>query len=113
MERQKLTRREFCKISGGLAASFALGNACRLSEGRLKARPHEGNKTTAIGRIMLGLDRKRDAILQVPKTASTTALPMLVMLHGATQSAEDMFWYLGSAHEEAGVVVLAPKDRKS
>jgi len=118
MERQKLTRREFCKISGGLAASFALGNACRLSEGssfvsdgRLKARPHEGNKTTAIGRIMLGLDRERDAILQVPKTASTTALPMLVMLHGATQSAEDMFWYLGSAHEEAGVVVLAPNSR--
>jgi len=60
---------------------------------------------------MLGLDRDRDAILQVPKAAGATPLPMLVMLHGATQSAEDMFWYLGSAHEEAGVVVLAPNSR--
>jgi predicted esterase len=33
------------------------------------------------------------------------------MLHGATQSAEDMFWYLGSTHEEAGVAVLAPNSR--
>jgi predicted esterase len=33
------------------------------------------------------------------------------MLHGATQSAEDMFWYLGAAHEEAGVAVLAPNSR--
>lgn len=33
------------------------------------------------------------------------------MLHGATQSADDMFWYLGSTHEEAGVAVLAPNSR--
>ena len=33
------------------------------------------------------------------------------MLHGATQSAEDMFWYLGTTHEEAGVAVLAPNSR--
>ena len=60
---------------------------------------------------MLGLDRKRDAILQIPKNTSTSPLPLLVMLHGATQSAEDMFWYLGSTHEEAGVAVLAPNSR--
>jgi predicted esterase len=33
------------------------------------------------------------------------------MLHGATQSAEDMFRYLGSAPEEARVAVLAPNSR--
>jgi predicted esterase len=33
------------------------------------------------------------------------------MLHGATQNADDMFWYLGSAHEEASVAVLAPNSR--
>jgi predicted esterase len=60
---------------------------------------------------MLGLDRERDAILQLPKTVSQTSLPLLVMLHGATQSAEDMFWYLGSTPEEAGVAVLAPNSR--
>jgi poly(3-hydroxybutyrate) depolymerase len=65
---------------------------------------------------MLGLDhkdRERDAILQLPKNDGTSPLPLLVMLHGAGQSAEDMFWYLGSAHEEAGVAVLAPNSRDS
>jgi predicted esterase len=33
------------------------------------------------------------------------------MLHGATQKAEDMFWYLGSTPDETGVVVLAPNSR--
>jgi phospholipase/carboxylesterase len=61
--------------------------------------------------MMLGLDRERDAILQLPKSTSQSSLPLLVMLHGATQSAEDMFWYLGSTHEEAGVAVLAPNSR--
>ena len=60
---------------------------------------------------MLGLDRERDAILQIAKNAGESPLPLLVMLHGATQSAEDMFWYLGSTHEEAGIAVLAPNSR--
>lgn len=55
---------------------------------------------------------KGDAILQLPKSENREGLlPLLVMLHGATQNAEDMFWYLGSAHEEAGVAVLAPNSR--
>ena len=60
---------------------------------------------------MLGLHNRRDAILQLPQNAMQSSLPLLVMLHGATQSAEDMFWYLGTAHEEAGVAVLAPNSR--
>jgi len=60
---------------------------------------------------MLGLERYRDAILQLPKNAGESPLPLLVMLHGATQSAEDMFGYLGSSHEEAGIAVLAPNSR--
>ena len=60
---------------------------------------------------MLGMDRERDAVLVLPKTASSSPLPLLVMLHGATQSSEDMFWYLGSTHEDAGVAVLAPNSR--
>lgn len=55
---------------------------------------------------------KGDAILQLPKNEKKAPLlPLLVMLHGATQNAEDMFWYLGSAPEEAGVAVLAPNSR--
>lgn len=80
-------------------------------DGRLTARPREGVRTTATGRVMLGLHAERDAILQLPANATQSSLPLLVMLHGATQSAEDMFWYLGTAHEEAGVAVLAPNSR--
>jgi predicted esterase len=114
----RITRRQFCGITGGTFASLAFGNACRLNSnpgiknnGRLSVQPHNPTGPRATGQVMLGLDRERDAILQLPKTATDSPLPLLVMLHGAGQSAEDMFWYLGTAHEEAGVAVLAPNSR--
>jgi phospholipase/carboxylesterase len=111
----KFTRRNFCSITGGIIASLAFGGACNITgganDGRLTARPRNTAKSSATGRIMLGLDRDRDAILQLPEIASQSPLPLLVMLHGATQSADDMFWYLGSTYEEAGVAVLAPNSR--
>jgi phospholipase/carboxylesterase len=60
---------------------------------------------------MLGLDQERDAILQLPSGVGQSPLPLFVMLHGATQTAEDMFGYLGSSYDEAGVAVLAPNSR--
>ena len=60
---------------------------------------------------MLGLDQDRDAILQLPSSVGQSPLPLFVMLHGATQSADDMFGYLGSTYEDAGVAVLAPHSR--
>src|ERR1044072_505639 len=106
-----LGRREFNRLTGITVASLALGSACRRfggavtpSDGRLTARPRPGVKTSSMGEIKL----ERDAVLQIPKNAGDKPLPLLVMLHGATQRADDMFWYLGSANEEAGVVVLAP-----
>lgn len=62
---------------------------------------------------MLGLHSERDAILHLPPNATQSSLPLLVMLHGATQSAEDMFWYLGDTPDEAGVAVLAPNSRET
>ena len=113
-----ISRRRFCALTGSTIASFAAGSACMklgdsalARDGRLTARPHDGVKTTASGRLMLGLHSERDAILELPKNTTQSSLPLLVMLHGATQSAEDMFWYLGNAHEEAGVAVLAPNSR--
>ena len=107
-------RRDFFAITGSTIASFGLG-ACRRSEGsdspndgRLTARPHGSVKTSASGRITLDLDRERNALLELPKSEGTSRIPLLVFLHGAGQSAEDMFWYLGSVHEEAGIAVLAP-----
>ena len=48
-------------------------------------------------------------MLQLPSHAWQGAVPLLLMLHGATQTADDMIWYLGAQAEEAGVAVLAPK----
>jgi phospholipase/carboxylesterase len=105
-------------IAASSAASLGLGSACtRLggslvpNDGRLTARPHQSVKTTGTGEIMLGLDPNRDAILRLPQPTPQSPLPLFVMLHGATQSAEDMFWYLGDAPQEIGVAVLAPNSR--
>lgn len=118
MIRRRLNRREFSLIAASSAASLALGSACTRfggsfvsNDGRLTARPRQGIKTTATAEVMLGLDSERDAILRLPQPTPQSALPLLVMLHGATQSAEDMFWYLGSAPQELGVAVLAPNSR--
>jgi len=112
------SRRQFCAIAGSTIASLAVGSACKkiggsviVSDGRLTARPHSGVKTSATGEIKLGLDSERDAVLQIPKNAGQSPLPLFVMLHGATQSSDEMFWYLGSTHEEAGIAVLAPNSR--
>ena len=116
---KKLTRRHFSAIAGSTIASLAVGNACGIADsalahgGRLTARPREGIKTTVSGQITLELDHERDAILQLPKTPNDSPLPLLVMLHGATQSAEDMFWYLGTTHDDAGIAVLAPNSRNT
>jgi len=59
------------------------------NDGRLSARPHDSIKTTATGELRLGLVPERDAILHIPQTnGNQSALPLFVMLHGATQSAE-------------------------
>jgi phospholipase/carboxylesterase len=128
-------RRTFCKIAGSTVVSLALSTACRRSwsnlptDGKLKARPRSGagvppadhaqdaRATPNAGNpspgkpIALGLDGERDAFLYVPKSATKSPLPLLLFLHGATQSAEDMFGYLDSAPDETGVTILAPKSR--
>jgi phospholipase/carboxylesterase len=85
-------------------------NTHQLGE-RLTARPHDSRKSYFSGRITLGLDSARDAILQTPKFQPNSNFPLLVFLHGAGQSAEEVLDSLGSAPEEAGVAVLAPNSR--
>ncbi len=116
--RTHFSRRSFCTIASGAVVSFALSPACRRrswsnlpNDGRLTARPHYTGKSSVSGQVKLGLESKRDAILQAPRSETQSTFPLLVLLHGAGQSAEDMFWYLGSAPEEAGVAVLAPNSR--
>ena len=116
VHRTHFDRREFCAIAGTALVSFAVGSSCRAggslisSDGRLTVRPHKVVKSGGSGRITLGLDQDRDAVLQLPSTAIAN-VPLLIMLHGAGQTADDMFGYLGSTNEEAGVAVLAPHSR--
>ena len=113
-----IPRRHFCSLAASAFASVALGSACRraggselFSQGRLTARPRNGVTTTVTGRVMLGFDSERDTVLQVPKGAGQSPLPLLLMLHGSTQTPGDMFWYLGSSPDEVGMAVLAPFSR--
>jgi phospholipase/carboxylesterase len=111
-------RRNFFAMGAVSLASMIVGSSCRQTassaglDGKLKSRPRDGVKTSVTGQLMLGLDHNRDAILHVPKTDDGSPLPLLIMLHGATQSAEDMFWYLGSTPDDAKVAVLAPNARE-
>ena len=109
----------------GAVASITFVSACSRSlatlpsDGRITARPREPRTSSNLARgetIKLGLDPRRDALLFIPKSATAasttnTPLPFLLFLHGATQSADDMFWYLDAAPEETGVVILAPNSR--
>lgn len=109
-------RREFCALAGASLVSLSLATACKelpvpyqMREGRLNARPKEGVRTSTTGHVKLSLDH--ETILHVPKHVSAKPIPLLVMLHGATQTAEDMFWYLDTVPDQTGVAVLAPKSR--
>jgi phospholipase/carboxylesterase len=116
----QMTRRSFGAVAGGAFASFAFGGACHrdsepldASDGRLAARPRANVTTSAHGRQALGLDRTRDAILQLPTKESGSPLPLVVLLRGAGGSGEGILRRLGQAADEAGVAVLAPDSRDS
>jgi predicted esterase len=115
-----ITRRRFGAIAGSALVSVAFGGACtragdpdEVNDGRLIARPHTNVRTSAQGERALELDRSRDAILKLPAKASLAPLPLVVMLHGAGQSAKWMLGRVGSAADEVGVAVLAPNSRAS
>src|SRR5262245_15674882 len=120
----RINRRRFGTIVGGTFGSLAFG-ACEAighrvsgagaddgaSDGRLSARPSADAKTTAEGRSRLGLERERDAILQLPSRVASAPLPLLVLLHGATGSGESVLRRLADAADSAAVAVLAPDSR--
>jgi predicted esterase len=132
-----MDRRNFCTLAGSAVVSLALSTGCRSNHanvpngGRIAARPRNTPPSSATGNppnsssplnetqsanvalgkpINLGLDRERDAILYVPKSANPP-VPLLMFLHGATQSADDMAWYLEKVPDETGVAILAPNSR--
>jgi phospholipase/carboxylesterase len=113
-----ISRRQFGRVAAGVFTPLVLADGCRVagepgvtSGGRLSARPKTDVKTVAKGTQPLGLDESRDAILQIPATAGTAPLPLLVLLHGAGGRGERQLRRLSDATEAAGVAVLAPDSR--
>lgn len=117
---ERVTRRRFTALAGGAMATLLVGGFSAACEGatpasaadnRITATPKR-TKTTAQGQRALGLD-SRDAILRVPPNGATGALPLLVLLHGAGGSGENMLGRISAACDAAGIAVLSPTSRDS
>ena len=113
----RVTRRRFGITTGCALASVAFGDACLVAtntssgaDGRLTARPVSGSATT-LQSGALGLGRDRDGVIQMPSAPAAGKVPLLVFLHGATQSGAGMMRRIGPAADRAGVAVLAPDSR--
>jgi len=111
----KMGRREFAMLTasgfGGLLAS-----GCRRiladipNDGRLSARTSQMTRSKKTGDVSIDIE-SRKAVLRLPPVNSGKPLPLLLFLHGAGQSVEDMLEYLGEAPTGAGVATLVPKSR--
>ena len=92
------------------SASCRAGSA-QTSDGRVVFSPHAPTGSIAIGRTSLGLSDARDGFLFVPHdTSDRRGVPLLILLHGATQRAA-LFERLMPAADSAGVAILAPDSR--
>jgi phospholipase/carboxylesterase len=111
-----LSRRAF--LSAAAAASACAANTLAISPdeamGRLRARPRRTPSATgpAAGAHALGLGRGRDGLLLAPPGLPPQP-PLVVMLHGATGSAEGVTRRLSSTGipERFRAIVLAPDSR--
>ena len=118
-----LSRRRLLALMAGVPL---LGAECRAGPGAgredqdsagsrvtLRARPGVPARVTAPGRYPLGLSGERDGFLYVPTSyRPERGAPLLVLLHGAGQSAE--LWSsaaLRALLDAAGIVALVPESR--
>jgi len=115
-----ITRRHFAITAGSTFASLAFGEACgawtSAADGepaRLTTRPRTG-VTTSIKNGLLGLGNPgRDGIIQLPSKMPGGNLPLLVYLHGATQSSAAMIRRVGPLADELGIALLCPDSRST
>src|SRR5262245_56592100 len=112
-----ITRRRFAIAAGQAMAAVAFSDACLGSSAappantaRLPARPRR-DRTTTLQSGALGLGGDRDGVIQMPSNAAAGPLPLLVFLHGATQSGTGMLRRVGPPADAAGIVVMAPDSR--
>ena len=88
------------------------GGGQRPPDGRLAFRPHTPSGAIHAGSSPLGLASPRDGFLFVPRAnAAANPMPLLILLHGATQRAQ-LFEPLVPLADSLGVLLLAPDARE-
>lgn len=115
-----ISRRSAIRV-GAVLVGAAILESCRQAPSvettkttpwRLSARPVKPTLTPVIGRSSLGLATGRDGIVFVPASYEpTTPLPLVLMLHGAGQSAEIGIAPFLPFADAAGIVLVAPDSR--
>ena len=84
----------------------------RAAPGRLVARPVAPTERPVIGKSALGLATGRDGLLYVPPSYDAAVpAPLVLMLHGAGQSAEIGIRPFLSLADSAGAILVAPDSR--
>jgi phospholipase/carboxylesterase len=114
------TRRRFVWTAGGALGSVAFGEACSAStkaadgeNARLTARPR-GDVTTSLKTGLLGVGKPgQDGMIQMPSKMPNGKVPLLVYLHGASQSSASMIRRVGPFAEEFGVALFCPDSRNT
>src|SRR5262249_11596738 len=112
-----ISRRQFIATTGSAVASLAVGNCVGSAQsrpghdGRLTARLRTGVTTTLkSGPIGLG-DRGRDGVIQMPSVIPSGPIPLLLFLHGATQTGARVIPRVSAAADQLGIAVVAPDSR--
>ncbi len=86
-------------------------SSARATDGRITFQAHLPKAPIALGQTSLGLAPERDGFVFVPRdTTDRRGVPLLILLHGATQRAA-LFQRLLPAADSAGVAILAPDSR--